>query len=194
MMRTILSGLCLVAFAGFVTAEEKKADPNVIKGKFKSWKSGSLTIMTGKKGDEKEMSFDVLDDTKVDELVGGAKKSFLAKNTFRELNEDADVTITLDGTKKISSIAVDRHNVIRGTFSSYNDGTLTLMVGKKGEEKKQTFTVPAEFKVEELVSGERKSFLAKNTFKELNEDAEVMVTMAHDNKKVANISVDRKKK
>ena len=192
-MRSILTVLCLFAFAGFVTAEEKKADPNVIKGHFKSWKSGSLTIMVGKKGEEKEQTFDVLDNTKVDELVGGEKKSFLAKNTFQELNEHATVTITLDNTKKISSIGVDRHNVIHGRFKSYNDGTLTLMVGKKGTEKEQTFSVPGDVKVEEISGGERKSFLAKNTFKELTENAEVMVTMAHDGKKVANISVNRKK-
>ena len=54
MMRATLSTLCLFALAGFVSAEEKKADKagETVSGRFKEWKNGNLIIVSGKKGEE----------------------------------------------------------------------------------------------------------------------------------------------
>ena len=52
MLRTILGAVCLFVVVGFVAAEEKKADAKVAYGKFKSFKDGTLTITTMKKGED----------------------------------------------------------------------------------------------------------------------------------------------
>jgi hypothetical protein len=190
MFRTILSTLCLLALTGLARAEEKKDAPNAVRGKFKSWQDNTLTV-TDKAG--KDVTFNVPGDTRVDEMVGTEKKSFLAKNTFRELNRDCDVVITLDGEKRVTNILVDRGNIIKGHFKGYRNGQLTIMTGKKGEEKERTFNVPPDTKIDEYVANEKKSFLAKNTFQELNDNSEVIVTLSHDGKAVENITVNRRK-
>ena len=193
MLRNTLSVLCLFATAGFVAAAEKKDEGSAVTGKFKSYANGKLTIMAGKSGQEKERTFDVLGDTKVNEDVVGVKKSFLAKNTFSELTRDADVTVHLDNQGKVSNIFVDRNNVITGRFKDYSGNKLTVMAGKPGHEKEMTFNVLPETKVDEIRDGAKKSFLAKNTFKEIDHNAEVTVTLDKD-RNITSIMVNRRAK
>ncbi len=108
MFRIMLSVLCLFAVAGLVAAAEKpdKAGTTV-EGKFTAWKNGALTIAVGKPGEEKEMTFKVIDDTKVTLRDGADKKEVLAKVAFLTLKPDTPVIVMLDADKQVKAIIVD---------------------------------------------------------------------------------------
>jgi len=109
MLRALLGGLLCVTLVGFTSAaeakkEEKKA--NVVAGKFKSYKDGTLTITTGKKGEETDKTFKVADTLKVNKWDGEDLKKELAINdAFKDLKEGTRVAVTADGDK-VSAIVI----------------------------------------------------------------------------------------
>jgi hypothetical protein len=97
----------------------------------------------------------------------------------------AGVALAADATGK----------TVTGKFVSYKEGTLTINVGKKGEEKPQEFKISDNFDKVTVYSGDTKkdSVIAKDAFKELKEGTRVKLTL-DDNKKVTAVEVGTKPK
>jgi hypothetical protein len=97
----------------------------------------------------------------------------------------AGLTLAADKTGK----------TVTGKFVSYKDGTLTINVGKKGEEKPQEFKIASDFDKVTVYSGDtKKEAVAVTTaFKELKEGTRVKLTL-DDNKKVSAIEIGTKPK
>jgi len=106
MLRTILCGLCLFAIVGFVTGEEKKA--NVVMGKFKEYKDGKVTLTSGKKGEEKDVTVDVgADFAKVTLIDGDNKKEGLkAGDAFKDVKPGTPVKIEKGDGDKVVAVTV----------------------------------------------------------------------------------------
>jgi hypothetical protein len=84
---------------------------------------------------------------------------------------------------------------VTGKFVSYKEGTLTINVGKKGEEKPQEFKIADDFSKVTVYSGDTKkdSVIAKDAFKELKEGTRVKLTL-DDTKKVSGVEIGTKPK
>lgn len=94
------------------------------------------------------------------------------------------------------SLAADKTGkTVTGKFVSYKDGTLTLNVGKKGEEKPQEFKVADDFNKITVYSGDSKkeTVSTKDAFGTLKENTRVKITL-DDNKKVTAVEVGTKPK
>ena len=80
-----------------------------------------------------------------------------------------------------------------GKFKSLKDGTLTISVGKKGEEPKDvTFKVADDTKVAVWDGADKKEAVAKDAFKDLKPDS--IVSVEKDGDKIVSITVGYKKK
>ena len=77
--------------------------------------------------------------------------------------------------------------------STFKDGTLTIMVFKKGEEPKETpFKVADDVKVTVLEGEEKKVMTAKEAFKDLKTGT--LVTVVQDGDKIVSITLGTAKK
>ncbi len=97
----------------------------------------------------------------------------------------AGLTLAADKTGK----------TVTGKFVSYKDGTLTINVGKKGEEKPQEFKVGSDFDKITVYSGDTKkeAVAATKAFTDVKEGTRVKLTL-DDNKKVTAVEVGAKPK
>ncbi len=84
---------------------------------------------------------------------------------------------------------------VTGKFVSYKEGTLTINVGKKGEEKPQEFKIADDFNKVTVYSGDNKkdSVAIKDACKELKEGTRVKLTL-NDEKKVTAVEIGTKPK
>ena len=107
MLRALLSGVFCLAIVGLVSAEADKAAGKTVKGGFKAYKDGTLTInVKGKKGEaDKATDFKVADDFKVTVLSGADKKDSTAKEAFGAAKEGTPVAVTSEGDK-VTTVAV----------------------------------------------------------------------------------------
>jgi hypothetical protein len=86
------------------------------------------------------------------------------------------------------TLAADKSGkTVSGKFVSYKDGTLTMDVGKKGEEKAQEFKIADDFKKVTVYAGDvkKEAVAAKDAFKELKEGTNIKVTLDEDKKVTA---------
>lgn len=189
-MRAFLTGLCLFAVAGLVSAELRNAD-STVNGRFKEWKNGQLVLLVGKKGEEKETAFKVKDDAKValrhEKARMGEVPGFIASVV---LHDDVPVTIGLDTNRQVTFISADL-NVVFGRFKEWRDGQLILMVGPTGKEKEMSYKINDDAKVNVGQSGAQKIVLAKDSFRDLKGTEQVILTF-DDNKTIRTITVDRR--
>ncbi len=107
MLRTILGALFVFAIAGFVTAEEKKADKKgtAVAGTFKSYEKDTLTLSVGKKGAEADKTFTVAGDTKAVVWDGEAKKDSTAGVALKDLKAGTRVAV-MSADDKVTGIVV----------------------------------------------------------------------------------------
>jgi hypothetical protein len=109
MLRKVLGLAVLIVFVGTVSAEAAKADATKTPGKFKAYKDSTLTITTGKKGEEKDVDFKVESTFKVKILDGDNAKDSTAGDAFKELKAGTRVVVTKEGDK-ITDITVGKKN------------------------------------------------------------------------------------
>jgi hypothetical protein len=81
---------------------------------------------------------------------------------------------------------------VEGKFKEWKNGTLTLTVGKPGEEKEQTFKILDDTKVTVRAGTEKSELVAKNVFSALKANTPVTIRMDA-NKQIQEIVVDMAK-
>jgi hypothetical protein len=171
----------------------EKKNP-VVSGAFESYKDGTLTLKVPGKPEARTVSYKIADDFKTVVFTGAEKKELAAKEGFKDLMAGTQVSVTLGEGDKVTAVQIGnppkkpgekKDTSVNGTFESYRDGTLTLKVKTKTEDKTVAFKVADDFKTSVFTGAEKKELAAKESFKDLKPGTPVFVTLGEGDKVTA---------